>query len=225
MVDPSSALALSIEVGLLSAALGLLPALGLGWLLARPRLPGKSILGTLVLAPLVLPPVVSGFLLLGLLGRRGLLGPPLAAVGISLPFSFAAAVIAATFVGVPLYVSAVRAAFEAIDPRYQEVALTLGATPRQALRRITLPLALPGIAAGVVLAFARGLGEFGATAVFAGNIEGRTRTIALALYALLEAPGGEQAQQILVLATLALCFAAIALYEWLRRLQRHRLEL
>jgi len=224
-LDPASAVRLSLGVGLCCALLGLPIAGSLGWLLARRRFPGKALLGTLVLAPMVLPPVVTGLLLLDLLGRRTLLGGWLAGVGLPLSFSFSAAVLAALVVGLPLYVWTARAAFEAVDPRYEEVSLTLGVPPLRTWWRVTLPLALPGLAAGSVLAFARGLGEFGATAVLAGNVAGETQTIALAVYALLETPDGEAATRPLLLASVALSVLALAGYELLVRWQRRRLEL
>ncbi|MFZ5479795.1 MAG: molybdate ABC transporter permease subunit, partial [Myxococcota bacterium] len=152
-------------------------------------------------------------------------GGALAAVGLPVPFSLLGAVIAAAVVGFPLYVMSVRGAFLAVDPRYEEVSMSLGVPPAATFRRVVLPLAFPGIAAGVVLAFARGLGEFGATAVLAGNMEGRTRTIALAVYALLDAPGDDARVTTLVAASVALSLAALVGYEALERWQRRRLEL
>ncbi len=222
--DPGSALVLSLVVALAATLLGLAPALLLGRVLARRDFPGKTLVTTLVLLPLVLPPVVTGFLLLSLLGSRGALGPALAVAGISVPFTLLAPVIAAVVVGFPLYVLSARGAFEAVDPRLEEVAWTLGSRPRATFVRIVLPLALPGIAAGAVLAFARALGEFGATVVLAGNIEGRTRTIPLAVYALLESPSGGGAAWLLAGASVLLSLLALAGYEMLSRWQRARLE-
>lgn len=225
MSEAGQAVLLSVQVGLLSAALGLVPATALGWILARKPFFGRGLLSAILLAPMVLPPVVTGLLLLDLFGRRAALGGWLAALGLPLSFSFGAAVLAALVVGLPLYAWSARAAFEAIDPRYNELAMTLGDPPGRAFWRVTLPLALPGLAAGAVLAFARGLGEFGATAVLAGNIEGETRTIALLVYHLLGVPDGESATRPLVLASLALSVAAIAGHEALVRWHRRRLEL
>lgn len=224
LVAPSSAVRISVEVGLWAAALGFAPATALGWLLARRDFPGKSLLSALVLAPLVLPPVVTGYILLSWFGRSGWLGRALLSLGVEVPFSFAGAVLAALAVGFPLYVMAARSAVDAVDPRLEEAALTLGRSPWSAFRSVTLPLAAPGLAAGAVLAFARALGEFGATVVLAGNLEGRTRGIALAVYTLLEAPHGEADTARLLWASLALCFVALAGYEWLWRRQRARLE-
>jgi molybdate transport system permease protein len=223
-IDPGRAIALSLLVGLWCALLGLPVAAALGWLMARRRLPLRPLFSTVLLAPLVLPPVVTGFLLLRLVGHSSPVGRLLEAIGHPIPFGFAAAVLAALVVGLPLYVLMARAAFEAVDPRYEEMAWTLGATPFRAFSRVTLPLALPGLAAGALLVFARALGEFGATAVLAGNIEGKTRTIALAVYTLLDVPGGEAGVTKLVVASLLLSFGSLILFEALLRWQWRRLE-
>lgn len=220
-----SPVSLSLLVGAGATALGLLPAAAVAWLLARHEFRGKSLLSAGVLAPLVLPPVVTGLLLLRLLGRTTWLGGALAALGLPVAFSAFGAVIAAAVVGFPLFVISLRNAFEAVDRRYEEVSLTLGVPPAATFRRVTLPLALPGLSAGLVLAFARGLGEFGATVVLAGNMEGRTRTIALAVYSLLDAPGGETEARGLVAVSLGLSVAALVAFEALNRWQRRRLGL
>jgi molybdate transport system permease protein len=222
--NPRLAVALSLVVALVATLLGLPPALLLGRLLARRDFRGKTLVTGLVLLPLVLPPVVTGFLLLELLGTRGVFGPALGALGITVPFTLVAPVIAAVVVGLPLYVLSARGAFEAVDPRLEEVSWTLGTRPRSTFVRIVLPLALPGITAGAVLAFARALGEFGATVVLAGNIEGRTRTIPLAVYALLESPGGGRGAWLLAVASVALALLALVGFELLSRWQRVRLE-
>lgn len=218
-----SAVWLSLQVGLLAAVLGLLPAMALGYVLARKRFPGHGLVSALVLVPMVLPPVVTGLILLELVGRNTPLGGALAQIGLPLSFSFGGAVLAALVVGLPLYVWSSRAAFTAVDPRLEQLAATLGAPPRQQLWRVTLPLALPGLAAGAVLAFARGLGEFGATAVLAGNIEGETRTISLAVYQLLEDPSAEGVG-LLAAASVALSVGALMAFEGLNRWQHKRLE-
>jgi molybdate transport system permease protein len=218
------ALALSAEVGLLAAVLGLPFALIAGHIMARKTFVGKSLVSTLLMLPLVLPPVVTGYLLLRLFASRGWLGGALQTFGVHVPFSTLGAVIAALVVGFPLYVASVRGAFEAIDKRYEDVAATLGSSRWQVFVRVTLPLALPGVAAGFVLTFARALGEFGATAVLAGNIEGKTRTLALAVYSLLDAPDGESAAAPLVILCVAISFAALAAHEALIRWQRRRFE-
>ena len=222
--DPGSAIRLSLLVALLATVVGLAPAVGLGWLLARRDFPGKAVLSTLVLAPLVIPPVVTGFLLLSALGGQSPIGRWLTALGLPVPFTLLGAAIAAFVVGLPLYVISIRGAFEAVDPLYEELSWTLGTPPRRTFVRVSLPLALPGIAAGALLAFARSLGEFGATVVLAGNIEGSTRTIALAVYTLLESPSGRETTWVLVGASVALSLAALLGFEALSRRQRHRLE-
>jgi molybdate transport system permease protein len=222
--DAGAAIRISLIVALLATLAGLVPAVGLGWVLARREFRGKALVSTLVFAPLVLPPVVTGFLLLSLVGSQGPLGRALAAVGVSVPFTLLGAALAAFVVGLPLYVLSVRGAFEAVDPHYEELSWTLGVTPRETFRRISLPLALPGIVAGAVLAFARALGEFGATVVLAGNVEGSTRTIALAVYTLLESPSGRQTTWVLVGASVFLSLVALLGFEALSRRQRRRLE-
>jgi len=219
-----SAIRLSLLVALLATLAGLVPAVALGWLLARRDFRGKTLVSTAVLAPLVLPPVVTGFLLLSVLGTQGTIGGPLAALGLRVPFTVLGAALAAFVVGMPLYVLSIRGAFEAIDRQYEELSWTLGVPPRSTFARISLPLALPGIAAGAILAFARALGEFGATVVLAGNVEGSTRTIALAVYTLLEAPSGRATTWTLVGASVALSLLALIGYETLSRRQRRRLE-
>jgi len=222
--DTRSAITLSLIVALLATVAGFPVALAAGWLLARLDFPGKALVSTLMLAPLVMPPVVTGFLLLSALGTHSPLGRWLDTVGITIPFTLLGAAVAALVVGLPLYVLSVRNAFEAVDPHYEEVSWTLGVPPARTFRRISFPLALPGIAAGAVLAFARGLGEFGATVVLAGNVEGKTRTIALAVYTLLESPAGRGATWTLVGASVILALVALLGYEALSRRQRRRLE-
>lgn len=215
-----SAIRISVQVALVATLLSVIPAVGLGWLLARRPFPGKTAVSALLLAPLVIPPVVTGFLLLNLLGTGSPVGRALAALGIPVAFTFLAAVMAAAVVGFPLFVIAVRNAFEAVDSRLEEMSWTLGARPRRTFWRVSLPLALPGIGAGAVLSFARALGEFGATVVIAGNVEGETRTIALAVYTLLESPGDSAAIWWLVGASVGISLLALAGFEYLSRRQR-----
>lgn len=225
MIDPASAIRLSVIVGIVSTIGALAPATACAWLLARGRFRGKAVLSSLIMAPLVLPPVVTGLLVLRGLGRTSPLGGWLADLGLPVTFSLTGAVVAAAIVGFPLFVLAIRGAFEAVDSRLEEVSLTLGVPPRRTFLRVTLPLALPGIAAGMVLSFARGLGEFGATAVVAGNMEGKTRTIALAVYTLLDAPDAEGPMRTLLVASIVLALLALAGFEGLNRWQRRRMEL
>lgn len=225
LVSAGAALRLSLIAALCSTVLGLPLAVALGYALARLSFRGQALVSAAVMAPLVLPPVVTGLLLLRLFGRSSWLGRALAAAGLPIPFSLAGVVVAALVVGLPLFVAAARSAFESVDARYEEVSWTLGVPRLRTFWLVTLPLALPGLAAGAVLSFARALGEFGATVVLAGNMEGQTRTIALAVYTLLELPGGEPALGALVGCSLLLSLAAIVGYEALARWQRRRLEL
>jgi molybdate transport system permease protein len=178
-----TALRLSIEVSLAATVLSVLFGVPLAWVLARARFRGRSILRAMVVLPVVLPPVVAGVGLLAALGRRGVAGGWLErAAGIQLTFTTAGAIVAATFVSMPLVILAAEAGFRATDVRYEQAAAVLGARPGYALRRVVLPMVAPQLAAGAVLAWARALGEFGATITFAGNLQGRTQTVPLAVY-------------------------------------------
>jgi molybdate transport system permease protein len=186
-----------------------LPAgVGLAWLLARRRFPGRSIVETIVSMPLVMPPVATGLILLMLLSRRGVVGHLLEQVGIDVVFTWKAVVIAMAIMGLPLLVRTARAGFEQIDVRYEEVAATLGARPFRVFLTISLPLAWPSVLAGAVLAFARALGEFGATIVVAGSIPGVTRTLAVAIYTGAETGHDAEAVTLLVISA-AIAFAAL----------------
>ena len=222
-LDPYSAIRLSLYVGASSTLVGLIPAIACAYILARWQFRGKTLISALIMLPLVLPPVVTGLLLLKIFGRSSALGQALEAAGWPIPFSLSAASLAALVVGFPLYVNSIRAAFEAIDPRLEALSWSLGVPPWQSFFRVTLPLAAPGIAAGAVLAFARGLGEFGATAILAGNMEGRTRTISLAVYSLLEGENTEEPLRVLILASISLSVFTLFGYEALNRYQRQRL--
>ena len=181
------ALRLSLLCATLATIAATVAGVPLAWLLARSNVPGRPLLRALVTVPLVLPPVVGGVALLAVFGRRGLAGQWLdQCFGISLPFTTAAVVLAEAFVAMPFLVLSVEGALRGADPRYEEAAATLGATKWLAFRRVTLPLVAPGIAAGAVLAWARALGEFGATITFAGNFPGTTQTMPLAVYVALE---------------------------------------
>lgn len=225
MIDPYSALKISSIVGIFCVILGFPFALFFGWVLARKDFWGKSFINLLIFLPLSLPPVVTGLLLLKLLGRDSYLGSFFAEVGLPLTFSLTGATIAAFTVGFPLYVMMIRSAFEAVDRRYEEVAQTLGLSPIKVFFKISLPLALPGVLAGAVLTFARAMGEFGATSIISGNIEGETRTLAMAIYTLLEAPNGEEASRLLVGFSILLSLLSLISYEALLKWHRKRLEL
>jgi molybdate transport system permease protein len=178
-----SALRLSLVVAAIATVIVSVAGGLVGWLLARHRFPGHDLLDALVHLPLVLPPTVIGYYLIVVLGRRGWLGGPLwEATGVAIPFTWVACVIAASVMAFPLMARAARVAFEEIDRRHELVAATLGHRPLSVFFRVSVPLARRGLAAGVVLAFARALGEFGATLMLAGNIPGRTQTLPLAIY-------------------------------------------
>jgi len=193
------ALRVSVVVTLGATALALVFGLPAAIVLARVKVRGASLIRGLILLPIVLPPVVGGIGLLAALGRRGFLGRGLSAIGIELPFTTGAAILAAAFVATPLLVLAVEGGLRSIDPRLEQAASAMGAGPWYVLRRVTLPLLRPQIIAGVVLAAARALGEFGATITFAGNIGGRTQTLPLSVYETLQSdPGGAILQALLL---------------------------
>lgn len=208
--DEWEALALSLRVGLISVVCALPFALGLAWLLSRKRFPGRLLLEALLFLPLILPPVVTGYALLALFGRHGPLGELLGNVGIVVAFRWTGAVIAAAVMGFPLLVMSIRVAFDNVDRRLEAAAETLGAGAWRRFATITLPLSLRGIAAGGVLAFARAFGEFGATISFVSNIPGQTRTLPIAIYELLNVPGGMPGVHRLALVALLVAFAASA---------------
>jgi molybdate transport system permease protein len=200
------------------------PGVAVAWLLARREFRGKVLLDALVHLPLVLPPVVVGYLLLLALGRRGWLGRWLHdALGVDVAFTWKAAALAAAVMGFPLLVRSVRLAIELVDVRLEQAARTLGAGPLRLFWTVTLPLAYPGLVTGAVLAFARSLGEFGATITFAGNIEGVSRTLPVAIYTSMQTPGGDASALRLVLISLAVSLAALLCSELMARRVRLRL--
>jgi len=212
------ALRLSLLVGVVATLLALPLATWIAWLLARRDFWGKSILNAAVHLPLVLPPVVTGYLLLIAFGRTGPAGRFLEATfGLVLAFRWTGAVLAAIVMGFPLMVRAIRLAIEAVDPKIEAAAGTLGAPGYAVFATITLPLIAPGILAGAVMGFAKAIGEFGATITFVANIPGETQTLPSAIYALLQVPGGEGAAITLVLWACALALGAVVLSEWLAR--------
>jgi molybdate transport system permease protein len=209
---------LSLKVSVVAVLITLPLAYSLAWVLARRRFPGRILLDALVHLPLVVPPVVTGWLLLILFGRNGPIGAWLEAhFGLVLVFRWTGAALAAAVMALPLMVRAMRLSIEAVDRRLVDAARTLGARRWRAFLTITLPLSLPGIAAGAMLGFARSLGEFGATITFASNIAGETRTLPLAIYSGLQLPGGEALVTRLSLISIALSLAALVLSEWLVR--------
>lgn len=218
------AVRLSLQVALTAVAASLPLGVALGWLLARRDFAGKAAVETLINLPLVLPPVVTGYLLLITFGRHGLIGRHLNNwFGLQLVFDWKGAALASAVVAFPLMVRAIRLTFAAVDPRLEQASRTLGVGPAGTFFRITLPLARGGIIAGCVLAFARSIGEFGATVMIAGNIPGRTRTIPLFIYTMLETPGGAERARAVVLVSIALSAAALLVGETLDRRGRARL--
>ena len=220
MLSPAEwqVIGLSLKVSLVAMAATLPVAYALAWLLARRQFPGKLLVDALVHLPLVIPPVVTGWLLLLAFGRNGPVGTFLEDVlGITLVFRWTGAALAAGVMALPLMVRAIRLSIEAVDRRLVDAARTLGASRWRAFRTVTLPLSLPGILAGLVLGFARSVGEFGATITFAANIPGETRTLPLAIYTLLQTPGGEMAVARLAAIAVLLSLGALMASEWLVR--------
>lgn len=215
-------LSLSLRVALASVALVLPPAVAMGWLLARYKFRGKLLVDGICHLPLVLPPVVTGYILLLAFGRRGWFGGILDTLGVTLAFDWKGAVLASAVVAFPLSLRAVRLAIEDVDPRLEGVARTLGAGPWRVFFTVTLRLAAPGLCVGAMLAFARSLGEFGATITFVANIAGQTRTIPSAIYTYLNQPAGEDAAIRLVWISIAVSLAALLGSEWAARRTRNR---
>jgi len=212
------AIFLSIRVAIICAVFSLPFAIGVGWILARKKFKGKWILDGFVQLPLVLPPVTIGYLLLVILGTKGIIGKFLfEQFNIRISFTFWAAVLASMIVSFPLVVRAIKIAIEMIDIELESAARTLGAGPWKTFFTITIPLALPGIFSGFILSFARCLGEFGATITFAGNIVGKTQTLPLAIYSAMEVPGGEFIAFRLATFSIILSFAAMVGSEVLNR--------
>ncbi|MFT4706975.1 MAG: molybdate transport system permease protein [Ascidiaceihabitans sp.] len=210
------ALQLSLLVACTATILALPIALWVAWLLARGQFRGKALLSVLVHLPLVLPPVVTGYMLLIGFGRAGPIGKFLYEVfGVTLAFRWTGAVLAAVIMGFPLMVRAMRLAIEAVDTKLEHAAATLGASPPSVFATVTLPLIAPGILAGAVMGFAKAIGEFGATITFVANIPGQTQTLPSAIYSFLQVPGGEDRAIALVLWACVIALTAVALSEWL----------
>lgn len=216
------AVALSLRISLWATALSLPFGLVVAMLLARGEFAGRQVLNGLVHLPLIMPPVVTGYLLLLAFGRRGPIGSFLEeSMGIVLAFRWTGAVLAAAIMAFPLMVRAIRLAIEAVDPKLEEAAATLGASRLRVFLTVTLPLILPGILAGSLLAFAKAMGEFGATITFVSAIPGETQTIPSAIYALLQAPGGEGRAMKLVLVSIGVAMGALIASEiFARRMAR-----
>jgi molybdate transport system permease protein len=212
-----TAIRLSIEVASLAVAWSLPFGILVAWLLARGQFYGKALLSGIVASPLILPPVVTGYLLLMAFGRKGLFGGALESIGIVLSFRWTGAAVAAAVMGFPLLVQAIQLSMEAIDRRLEQAAGTLGANPLMVFLTVTLPLSLPGIIAGMVLCFARSLGEFGATITFVSAIPGETQTLASAIHAALQDPDGEPMAYRLTLFSVMISLAAIMLASFVSR--------
>ena len=216
--DEWIAIRLSLRIAIVATVVGLPFGIGMAWLLARKSFWGKTLLDGLVHLPLVLPPVVTGYLLLIWFGRRGLLGAFLADhLGIVFSFRWTGAALACGVMGFPLLVRPLRLAIEAIDRKLEDAAATLGADRLWVFLSVTLPLAFPGLIAGMVLCFAKALGEFGATITFVSNIPGETQTISAAIYTFTQTPGGDAAAGRLVLVAILISLAALIAAEWLAR--------
>ncbi|XNL32731.1 molybdate ABC transporter permease subunit [Xanthomonas phaseoli pv. dieffenbachiae] len=213
-----TAIGLSLKVAIVAALASLPPGIACGWLLARRRFPGKALLDALLHLPLVMPPVVTGYALLVVLGTQGPVGSWLLEhLGIQFAFRWTGAALACAVMGFPLMVRAIRLSIEATDRRLEAAAATLGAGPWRVFFSITLPLAWPGLVAGMVLAFAKALGEFGATITFVSNVPGETQTLSSAIYGLMQVPGMESGIWRLAGVALAISLAALLLSEWLVR--------
>jgi molybdate transport system permease protein len=218
------ALLLSVQVALTAIGVSLPLAIFVAWLLARKTFPGKSVLDGIVHLPLILPPVVVGYVLLVTLGRNGTIGRWLfETFDITLAFTWKGAAVAAAVMAFPLMVRAIRLSLEAVDVGLEDAARTLGASPVRVFATVTLPLASPGMLSGAVLGFARALGEFGATITFVSNIPGETRTLPIALYTLTQIPGGEDGALRLVLISIGVAFAALLVSEIMARRLKVRL--
>ena len=220
-----AALELSLKVATVATLASLPAGVAVAYLLARGRFPGRSALDALVHLPLILPPVVTGYLLLLAFGRKGPVGAWLEAhFGLVFSFRWTGAALAAAVMGFPLMVRAIRLSIEAVDRRLEQAAGTLGAGRILTFLLVTLPLALPGILAGSVLAFAKAMGEFGATITFVANIPGETQTLPTAIYTFTQVPGGDAAAMRLVLISVAVSVLALVLSEWLARGLRRRMD-
>ena len=217
------AVRLSLRVAGVAMLASLPFAVTVAWLLARRRFPGHGLLSGIVHLPLVLPPVVTGYLLLLTFGTQGPVGSLLQSLGITFAFRWTGAALAAAIMAFPLMVRAIRLGFESVDPRLEQAAATLGAPRIWIFLTVTLPLILPAILAGATLGFAKAMGEFGATITFVSNIPGQTQTLPSAIYALLQVPSGEAQAMRLVLVSVVIAIGAVLVSEWLaRRMEARR---
>lgn len=224
-VQEWQAVTLSLKVSLWAVAASLPFGILCAHALARWRFPGRQVLNGLVHLPLIMPPVVTGYLLLLAFGRRGFIGEPLADwFGFTFAFRWTGAALAAAVMAFPLMVRTIRLSIEAVDPKLEQAASTLGASRSSVFASVTLPLILPGIIAGSIIAFAKAMGEFGATITFVSNIPGQTQTLPTAIYTQLQIPGGEAQAARLVMISLVIALAALLASEWLGRLVARRIS-
>jgi molybdate transport system permease protein len=220
-----TAILLSLRVATVATLVATPLGIAVAWLLARREFWGKALLDAAIHLPLVLPPVVTGYLLLLTFGRRGVVGAWLAEhLGLVFAFRWTGAALACGIMSFPLLVRPIRLSIEAVDRRLEQAAATLGAAPWQVFLTVTLPLALPGVLAGMVLGFAKALGEFGATITFVSNIPGETQTISSAIYALIQTPDGDTAAMRLVVVSVLISTVALVVSEWFARRATLRLH-
>src|SRR3954463_3282696 len=220
-----TAILLSARVAMIATLIATPLGIAVAWLLARRDFWGKAVLDALIYLPLVLPPVVTGYLLLIALGKRGVFGAFLADhLGLVFAFRWTGAALACGVMSFPLLVRPIRLSIEAVDRRLEQAASTLGASPLRVFVTVTLPLALPGVLAGMVLGFAKAIGEFGATITFVSNIPGETQTISSAIYSLIQTPDGDAAASRLVMISIGIAVLALIASEWFARRATQRLH-
>jgi len=220
-----TAILLSIRVAVIATLISTPIGIGVAWLLARRDFWGKAFVDAFIYLPLVLPPVVTGYLLLLTLGKRGMVGAWLAEhLGIVFAFRWTGAALACGVMSFPLLVRPIRLSIEAVDRKLEQASSTLGASPWKVFATVTLPLAMPGVLAGMVLGFAKAIGEFGATITFVSNIPGETQTISSAIYSLIQTPDGDTAALRLVIISVSIAVAALIASEWFARRATQRLH-
>lgn len=223
-VSVTSAIKLSLIVGFCATLLAIVPAIFVARILDHKKLKFKALFNVLIFFPMVSPPVVTGYLLLLFLGRNSWVGKMLESLGIQIPFTILGAILASVVVGFPLLVMFIRAAFAGLDPQLEYYSLSSGRTPFQTFIKVSLPLSFPGILAGAIVMFARSLGEFGATVVLAGNMEGETRTLSLAIYSLMDSATRSTEANTLLMASIVLSFIALLAYEACNRFYWKKIE-
>lgn len=221
--DEIEVISLSIKIAVCCLLVNLMPAVMMGYFLARSQFWGKSLVETLVYLPLVLPPVVPGYVLLMLFGNQGVIGKYLSSIGIEFAFNWKGAVLSSAVMGFPLMVQSSRLAFEMVDKRLEWVAKSLGASSMGVFFKVTLPLSASGIVVGAILGFCRSLGEFGATITFVGNVAGETRTLPLAMYSLMQQADSDVAIMRLMTFSVSVAFVALFFSQWYHKRQRQQI--